>query len=98
MALVAIGNVVGKSMKKNGVKQQVAVALAIERAHTAMIMLLGEEILEVAKPLYIRQRTLTIASLQSAAATAIGRVREDLIAAVNQGMNPPLVERIRVIS
>ena len=81
-----------------GVRSQVTIALALERAELAIKMLLGDEITEYVKPLYIRHKTLNIASLNPAAASYIGRVQDEILEYVNQGVAKPIAERIRVIS
>lgn len=98
MSFVPVGSVVGRNIRKNGVSQQVIIALAIERAAIAMSAMLGEGILDNARPLYIRQKTLNIASLNAPASAAVGRVRDEIITATNQGAPYRLVERIRIIA
>lgn len=98
MAFTSLGGLVNSSASRMGVRSQVTIALALERAELAIKMLLGEEIAEHVKPLYVRHKTLNIASLSPAAATYIGSVQDDILAYVNQGVAKPIAERIRVIS
>lgn len=98
MSFLPVGNLLSKSLKKAGISHQVNLALAIERAQEAMQMLLGDHICEYVRPVYIQRRTLNIASLNSAAASAVGGVQDEIIAWVNKDLAYPLVERIRIIS
>lgn len=98
MPFVPIGGLVNRSLKRVGVHHQVQTALAIERASKAMTLLLGDEVCEYLRPLYIQRKTLNIASLNASAATYVGRVQTELLEYVNQGLPYPIVERIRIIS
>ncbi len=97
MPLLQIGNLLQKSLKKTGIKKQVDCAIALERAGQALSHVLGEEILEHIRPVYVRYKTLTIACLSDSAAAKIGRFEDDIVSFVNEAFPAPIIERIRVI-
>jgi len=98
MSFLPVGSLLGKSLKKAGISQQVNLALALERAQIAMDALLGPAVCEYVKPMYIQRRTLNIASLNSAAAASVGQVKDEIIEYINRDHSYPIVERIRIIS
>jgi Dna[CI] antecedent, DciA len=97
MSFIKIEALLSKSLRKTGIKKQVDCAVAIERAAEGLSHILGEEVCEHIRPVYIRYRTLTIACLSDGAAAKMGRFEEDIIKYVNDGFPYPVIERIRVI-
>lgn len=98
MSFMPIGNLLNRSVKRLGVQPQVTIALALERADLAIKLLLGDEISEHVRPMYIRHRTLNIASLSPSASSYLGQVQDEILEYVNRGAGKPIAERIRVIS
>lgn len=97
MPFVKLEKLVSPALKRAGVKKQADTALALERAAKAIKDFLGEEALDDLQPIYIKNRSLAIASLNSSAAAQIGVVQDDILFFVNHGLAFPIADRIKVI-
>lgn len=97
MAFVKLAKLVSPALKRAGVKKQADTALALERASKAIKDFLGEEALADLRPLYIKQRSLAIASLNSSAAAQVSVVQDDILFFVNHGLSAPIADRVKVI-
>ena len=97
MAFIKIESLISAALKRAGVKKHADTALALERAAKAIKDFLGEDALDDLQPLYIKNRSLAIASLNSSAAARVGIVEDDILFFVNHGLESPIADRVKVI-
>lgn len=98
MAFIKLGQLVSPALKRAGVNQQANTAIALERAGIAIRDFLGEHAAAALQPVYVKYRTLTIASLNASAAMELGMIEEELLQFVNKGLSRKMVDRVRIIT
>ncbi len=76
----------------------VAAALTVEAANAALIDVLGEKIIDLARAVYVKNRTLSVACLSSAAAQEIKLNERKILAKINSKAGEGAVEGIRYLS
>lgn len=97
MAFIELNKLLSIRTGKSGLRKQVNVALALERADAVLRALLGEDAKDHFRPVYVQYRYLTIACSSAAAAAALGRIESDILDYVNKGFEQSLVDKLKVI-
>lgn len=97
MSFIELSKLIQTRSGKSGLKKQINVALALERADAVLQALLGEDAKDHFRPAYVKYHCLTIACASAAAAAALGRIEKDILDYVNKGFDQPIVDKLKVI-
>jgi len=87
----------GKYSKNSPFMQQVRAAMVLERVKEFLAKEFGESALGRVRPMYVRDKTINIASLSSVLAQEIRYREQKLIESINKEFGRGTVERIRFI-
>ena len=99
MSFTSLGDALGRKLGAHiPLKKQVESALVIE--HTAQVIqeLFGEEGARHAKPLFLKNRTLTITCSTSAMAQEIRLNQQTIVEKINAKLGKKEVDRIRYLA
>lgn len=92
---------IGDTFKQNGrgpLKRQVEATFVIESANSIIQSLLGPEQALHAKPLFLKNRTLTITCSSSVVAQEIRLHQSEIVEKINQKLGKKEVDRIRYLA
>ncbi len=81
-----IGNLLSKRIKQSGFSQQVKTSLIIEEFSKVIKRIFGANISKKIKPLYVKNRILTVACLSSVMVQEINFKRAEIIKKINEKM------------
>ncbi len=98
MPFETLKNLLPKTLKRAGIKKQTETAIILDRAREYLAIALSEEFLKDINPVYVRYRVLTIACLNSAAASSVSLMEEELLEYVNKSFPRPMIDRILVVT
>jgi len=99
MAFTPLGDALHQRMTKNQpLKKQVETSLVIEIAEKVIAKILGVENSRMAKPLFLKNRTLTITCSGSVAAQEIRLHQQEIVEKINQELGKSEVDRIRYLA
>jgi len=98
MSFTPIGDTIKQSVSSGVSKQQVDAGDAITAAEKAFIEVFGEELSVHAKPLYLKNRTLTVTCTSSALAQEIRLNQTKIVQKINDLLGNVEVDRIRYLS
>lgn len=87
----------GKYSKNSPFMQQVRAAMIVERVGQFLVNEFGQTVLERARPMYVRDKIINIASLSSVLAQEIRYREQKLIESINKEFGRGTVEKIRFI-
>ena len=90
----SLGEIIKKTVKKAGIGNQVETALVLEDFSAVLTTIMGEKIGKSVKPMYIRNKTLTIACLSSVIAQEIKFKEQKIIKTLNQKYSKEVVEKL----
>ncbi len=86
-----------KMTSASPIRKQVEASLILEYAESALRDLLGAEQARFAKPLFLKNRTLTITCSTSAVAQEIRLYQGKIVEAINRSIGKKEVDRIRYL-
>lgn len=99
MPFTPIGDAIRKDLNDKGpLKKQVEAAEVVGYAEEVLLDLFGEELGKEAKPLYLKNRTLTITCSSSAIAQEIRLNQADIVEKINDKLGKKEVDRIRYLA
>lgn len=99
MPFTPIGDALHEKMRRAGaLTQGVAAALVIERAQEALSEFLGVELAKEARPLFLKNRTLTVSCASGAVAQEIRLNQQAIVARLNEKLGKKEVDRIRYLA
>lgn len=99
MSFTPLGDALHDKMDKNStLKGQVEASEAVEIAESVMKEMFGEELAKDAKPLFVKNRTMTISCASSAIAQEIRLNQHDIVAKINEKLGKSEVDRIRYLA
>jgi len=90
-----ISKFLGKRIKQSGFSQQVKTSLIIEEFEKKIKEIFGANLSKKIKPLYIKNRILTIACLSSVMAQEISFKKNEIIEAINKIFKEEVLREIR---
>lgn len=93
-----IGQTLDSSRDKSALQKQGEAGLVIEAAEKVFAELFGEEKSLHAKPLFLKNRTLTVTCSSSAMAQEIRLNQAKIVEAINNAMGKNEVDRIRYLA
>lgn len=99
MPFTSLGDALGNKMiSQTPLKRQVESALVIEYTIQVLQELFGDEGARHAKPLYLKNRTLTITCSTSAIAQEIRLNQQAIVQKINEKLGKKEVDRIRYLA
>ncbi|MBP9694804.1 MAG: DUF721 domain-containing protein [Candidatus Magasanikbacteria bacterium] len=99
MSFTPLGSALsGKMSSQTPLKKQVESSLVIEFAQNALNELFGEDQAKHAKPLFLKNRTLTITCSTSSIAQEIRLNQQALVDKINDKLGKKEVDRIRYLA
>jgi len=99
MAFTPLGDALHDKMGKDStLKNQLEAAEAVEIAENVMNDMFGEELAKDARPLFVKNRTMTISCASSAIAQEIRINQHDIVAKINEKLGKKEVDRIRYLA
>lgn len=99
MPFTPIGDALHEKLRGgSALKQGVAAALVIEHASAALEELLGKDLATHAKPLFLKNRTLTISCASGAVAQEVRLNQQGIVARINDKFGKKEVDRIRYLA
>lgn len=99
MSFTPLGDALQDKMKQEqGLQGQLDAAKVVEAAEQALLEIFGEELAPHAKPLFLKNRTLTISCSTSAMAQEIRLNQAKIVDAVNKALGNKEVDRIRYLT
>ena len=99
MPFTPIGDALHDRMSKRGAtKRQLEATEVLEQASAALNELLGRELAYHAKPLFLKNRTLTITCASSAVAQEIRLRQTEIVDKINEKLGKKEVDRIRYLA
>ncbi len=98
MGFTAINLLLKRALVRAGIARGVTAAMAVNRAETIVKEFFGSDITDVIRPLSLRNRILTFASIDSSAASSVGMYEDMIIQYVNEGFEKPVADRITIVS
>jgi len=97
MSLTPLNNLLGRSLKKAGIARQVASAMVLGEYSKIIDRIFGEEISKKIKPLYVKDKVLTVACLHSVLAQELKFKEREILHEINHGSNFSIIESIRYL-
>ncbi|EKD68129.1 MAG: hypothetical protein ACD_48C00068G0001 [uncultured bacterium] len=99
MSFTPLGDALHDKMKENpSLQNQVDGSEAVEIATGVFLELFGEGMAKEAKPLFLKNRTLTVSCTSSAMANEIRLNQAKIVDALNKKMGKSEVDRIRYLA
>lgn len=90
-----ISKILPKSIQRAGISKRVGAVTVIEAFSTIIGDFLSPELAKKVRPLFVRDKVLTIASLSSIASQEVKLKEAELIAKINEKIGKTAVEKIR---
>ena len=90
-----IKNLLGKRLKQSGLAKDVNTSLIIEEFAKIIKEIWGDNIIRKIKPLYLKDRKLHVACLNSVIIQEITLKKEEIISKINQKFNNDVLSDIR---
>jgi len=99
MSFTPLGDELHDKMKDNpDLQNQVDASEAIDIATAVFLELFGEEMAGEAKPLFLKNRTLTVSCTSTTMANEIRLNQAKIVGAINKKMGKSEVDRIRYLA
>jgi predicted nucleic acid-binding Zn ribbon protein len=87
-----------KSIKRSGLGRAVEAAQVLKEYETILKEILPARAMDKIKPLYVKDRVLTVASLSSVIAQELGFKEAELVRKINAVFGQNVIEKIRYIT
>ncbi|MBU1164006.1 DUF721 domain-containing protein [Patescibacteria group bacterium] len=97
MAWQKLENLLPKSIKKAGVDSQVGVAVICDDFIKVLSDVFDERVTKKVKPMYIKNKTLTIAVMNSVLAQEIKLHEPEILKKMNKHGEEKIIERLRFL-
>lgn len=99
MSFTSLNDAMDDSVKKKGsLKKQIEATKIVELAEAVFSDIFGKELGGHAKPLFLKNRTLTVTCTSSALAQEIRLRQQEIVQKLNEGMGASEVDRIRYLA
>ncbi len=90
-----IGSLLPKSIKRAGLARQIKAAQVLKIYEEIVRQYLPDSLASKLKPLYVRDKTLTVASLSSVIAQEMRFKERELLEKINGALGAEVIEKIR---
>ncbi len=91
-------SLLSKLSTNSTLKRQIESSQVVEISKTVIDELLGDSIGTMVKPLFLKNRTLTVSCASSAVAQEIRLRQLEIVAKINEKFDKPEVDRIRYLA
>lgn len=99
MSFTPIGDTLDKTVQSKGpLQQQVEAAEVVVFAQSVFDEIFGKELAKSAKPLFLKNRTLTVTCSSSAMAQEIRLKQGNIVEKINEKLGKKEVDRIRYLA
>ncbi len=95
--LRSIGSLLDRSIGDKGIAEKVAAAQVIDEFHRQVVSLFGNRVKNRVQAKSLKQKTLTVAALNSVLANEIRLYEPTIIKNINEKYKKTLVEKLRFI-
>ncbi|HEX9664490.1 MAG TPA: DUF721 domain-containing protein [Patescibacteria group bacterium] len=93
--MLHINKILKNSIKKSGLEPQIEASLVLEEAGQILYAIFGDKIVNQARPLYVKNKILTIAVLSSIVSQELKLRESEIIDKINKKFEKNLVARLR---
>jgi hypothetical protein len=93
----SIKNLLGDSIKKAGISDQVEASVVCEEFDKIAVEILGDQVKDKLRALYVKNQTLTIAVMSSVMGQEIKLHEHEILEKLNQKTGQNKVERLRFL-
>jgi len=97
MSLTPLNNLLGDSLKRAGIHNQVSSAMVLEQFEKIIREFFGHEGAKHVKPLYIKDKILNVACLSSVFAQELKFREREIMERLNKENKTAVVERMRYL-
>jgi len=97
MAWDKLGNLLPKSINKAGIGKQISAAVICDKLLKILEEIFDERVTKKVKPMYIKNKTLTLAVMNSVIAQEIKLHEQEILDRINKGDKDKIVERLRFL-
>lgn len=92
-----LGDILPKHIKKQGLSEQLEASQVLETFLQKAKEMWGEAVKQEMKPLYVKNKTLTVAVTNASLAQELKHHEKEILEHINSGKNLNLVERLRYL-
>ena len=92
-----IKNLISHSVQRAGIGKQIQASHVVETSETVLREVFGKDSEKEVRPLYFKNRTLTVSCISSAFAQEIKLHEGTIVGHINDVLGSPVVERIRYL-
>ena len=92
--VIHIKKLLDRSLKQSGLKHRVDIALVLEKAGEVLLEVVGEKVAKNVQPVFVRNKTMNLACLNSSVAQEIKLYESQIIEKINKNFDRELVERL----
>ena len=97
MSFIKLDKLLDKTIKKSGISEKVQAALLLDEFDGIVKEIFGHKITNKVKPLYVKNKILTIACLSSIVAQEIKFKEERIVDELNKKATSHSIDRLRYI-
>jgi len=94
----SLGDAIRKKMQDTTLQDQIDASRVVEIAEQAFASFFDQKKMAYIKPLFLKNRTLTVSCASSVVAQEIRLHHEDLVSKINEKLGKKEVDRIRYLS
>lgn len=94
----SLGNIINLKTKRSPMMRGVVASMAVEKANHILANMFGENIIDFARAIFIKDKSLTIACLSSVASQEIRMQEAKLIAEINEKMGSDVVHKVKFLT
>jgi len=92
-----IKKLLAKRIQQSGLSQQVKTSIIIEKFKKVSKLIFGTKISQKIKPLYIKNKVLTVACLSSVVAQEINLRKNEILENIQQNLGEETIKDIKII-
>ncbi len=97
MSVTSLGDMLPKRAQKAGIAEQVEASMVLEQFTVKAKELWGDEVVAEMKPLYIKNKTLTVAVTNASLAQEMKLHEQEILTFLNKDQSEETVERLRYL-
>jgi hypothetical protein len=95
--VISIKNLLGESIRNAGISDQVGAAVICGEFDKIILEILGEQIKDKIRALYVKNKTMTIAVMSASMGQEIKLHEQEILDKLNKKAGPNKVERLRFL-
>lgn len=97
MTFIPLKNLIPHALRRNKIAAQVEATLVLKEFNKIAKTVWGEQVMTDFKPLYVKDKILTIAVISAALATEIRLNKNNIINFINESFNQLVIKDIRIL-